>query len=108
MPTQASILSHSCAPSTPRAGQTGKESENAAGEKADTFGGKQCDPLHSIYRIEPIAFMFRYRNHGHDDRFRSLFAIPGGRNGSLRLTTHLERTFYPLRISKLLEPMKEL
>ncbi len=22
------------------------KSENAAGEKADTFGGKQCDPLH--------------------------------------------------------------
>src|SRR5208283_2064547 len=46
VPTQASILSHSRAPSTPRAGHTGKESENAAGEKADTFGGKQCDPLH--------------------------------------------------------------
>jgi hypothetical protein len=45
VPTQPSILSHSRAPSTPRAGHTGKESENAAGEKADTFGGKQCDPL---------------------------------------------------------------
>jgi len=35
-------------PSTPQAGHTGKESENAAGEKADTFGGKQFDPLHLI------------------------------------------------------------
>jgi hypothetical protein len=33
------------APSTPQADHTGKESENAAGEKADTFRGKQCDPL---------------------------------------------------------------
>src|SRR5256886_5009292 len=45
VPTQASILSHSRAPSTPRTGHIGKESENAAGEKADTFGGNQCDPL---------------------------------------------------------------
>src|SRR5205807_1194752 len=29
-----------------RPGQIGKEYENAAGEKADTFEGKQCDPLH--------------------------------------------------------------
>jgi hypothetical protein len=36
-PTQASILSHSRVPSTPQAGHIGKESENAAGEKADTW-----------------------------------------------------------------------
>jgi hypothetical protein len=53
VPTQASILSHSRAPSTPRAGHIGKESENAAGEKADTFGGKQCDMLQ---RGLPINF----------------------------------------------------
>jgi hypothetical protein len=45
LPAQASILSHSRAPSTPPSGHPGKESEKAAGKCVDTLGGKQCDPF---------------------------------------------------------------
>jgi len=62
VPTQASILSHSSAPSTPQTGHIGKESENAAGEKVDTFGGKQCDPLQLPQRVPLLEEGKRQQN----------------------------------------------
>jgi hypothetical protein len=49
VPTQASILSHSRAPSTPPAGQIEKESEKAAQTKPDDFGGNELNiPSRSV------------------------------------------------------------
>jgi hypothetical protein len=59
VPTQASILSHSRAPSTPPTSHPGKESEKAAGKWAHTFGGKQCDPLHyGLMRQSLVALRY--------------------------------------------------
>ena len=73
VPTQASILSHSRAPSTPQASHTGKESENAAGEKADTFGGKQCDPLQ--YMLASGAFQIENPDKVGDGKATALAAV---------------------------------
>jgi len=51
LPTQASILSHSRAPSTPASSHPGKKFRDAAEKCVDSFAGKQCDPLQE-YRLE--------------------------------------------------------
>jgi hypothetical protein len=51
VPTQASILSHSRAPSTPPASQTEKEYEKAAQTKSDDVAENERDALHFASKI---------------------------------------------------------
>jgi hypothetical protein len=55
LPTQARILSHSRAPSTPPASQTEKEYEKAAQTKSDDFGENERDALHQRCEADSIT-----------------------------------------------------
>jgi hypothetical protein len=80
VPTQASILSHSPAPSTPPASQTEKEYEKAAQTKSDDFGENERDALHFFHYL-PIELdqgglrMYARQQPEHLGRRRSIFCV---------------------------------